>query len=231
MLTLTERITKSFNSRKLSPMPELLKYARSCDLFATGNLTDSALQDELCDYLDTTALRVRSISEALGRVKEPLMSEVVTESVNMLVDSILRRSEFLHLQLSISSERNVKLPAGGYRKPDVGVWQKDKLKLVVECKTSLGRKRNEWLQDYNDRVQEFQSIGLVPSSLLLFVATDQTWKGFPKDDLRVRKSWFSLCQSGSWFGGGKTGEIPLLQKQHQGIVENFRSSIANALLL
>jgi len=188
------------------------------------------MQNELCNYLDTSALRVRSISDALGRVKEPPMSEIVTEAVNMLVDSITRRREFSHLQLTISSERNVKLPCGRYRKPDVGIWSNGRLKLVVECKTSLGRKRDEWSQDYDARLQEFVSIGLDASSLLLFVATDQTWKGFPPDDPRLRKSWFSLCRTGSWFGGGKTGETLLFLKQHANVVRDFRSSICAALL-
>jgi hypothetical protein len=229
MKTLKERIVQNHGAKGLLPVPELGEYAEACDSYARSSLEDHEIQESLCRYLDTHAQRVKALSESLNRVKEPSISEVMTESVAMLVDSILRRKEFEHRSLCIFSEKNVKLPQGGYRKPDVGIWEGDQLLVAVECKTSLGRKRKEWLTDYNTRVEEFCSLGLRPSDVLLFVGTDQTWKGFPQGDSRISSVWFSLCQNGSWFGGGKTGELPLVKKQHRDVIKNFRSILFSTL--
>jgi len=38
-------------------------------------------------------------------------------------------------------------------------------------------------------------------------------------------SWFTLCPKGSWHGGGKTGEVKLVEKQYEGIVDKFKDRI------
>ena len=229
MNSLKSRISDRFASRGLKPVDELIRYATACDDYADLKIDSATMQLEMCTYLDASALRFRSLSEALGRVKEPSISEIVTESVTMLVDSIARSPALKDLQLEVSSERNVKLPVGGYRKPDVGIWKNDKLSLVVECKTCLGRRRKEWMDDYGSRLKEFESVGLSKEAFMLFVGTDTTWKGFPSGDPRVSKNWFSLCPVGTWYGSGKAGEVTLCEKQREGVVESFRNAIITLL--
>lgn len=229
MERLKDRIITRFQSRTISPVDELLRYAGACDDYADEKIDSSAMQMELCRYLDISASRFRSLSEALKRVKEPSVSEIVTESVNMLVDSIVRNPSLSHLSLEVSSERNMRLPTGEQRKPDVGIWAGDKLKLVVECKTCLGRRRKEWVDDYEKRAAEFESMGLPREAFILFVGTDTTWKGFPEGDPHVSKTWFSLCPVGTWYGGGKAGEVALCEKPRPGVVEGFRSAIISLL--
>lgn len=229
MESLVERIKKNFECKQIYPAQELLTYATACDLAADLKLSEDQLQSSLCEYLDTSALRIRALSETLGRAKEPALSEIVTESINMLVDSFVREPSFKEMGFQVSSEKNVKLPSG-YRKPDIGIWKDDKLKLIVECKTSLGRRRKEWEDDFLKRINEFAAVGLRSTSIMLFVGTDTTWKGFPRDDERVHKTWFSLCPVGTWYGSGKAGETTMISKQHTNVVRDFKKAIFAAIV-
>jgi len=96
---------------------------------------------------------------------------------------------------------------------------------VVECKTCLGRRRDDWLNDYEKRVDELSELKLTESRVVLFVETEQTWQGFPASDPRTLKTWFTLCPKGAWHGGGKTGEVKLVEKQNVGIVDKFKTRI------
>lgn len=228
MKTLTERIESRFAVRSIEPTKELISYANSCDSYAERKITHTEMQDAMCNYLDTSSLRVRALSEALNRLKEPAMSEIVTEAMNMFVDSIIRTDERLSSTFSVSSEKNVKLSVGS-RKPDISIWKGEKLVAIIECKTCLGRRRKEWMDDYSARVEEFSTIGQSPESMFLFVATDNTWGGFPKSDPRFENVWFSLCPVGTWYGGGKAGEVKLICKQHESALEKFSKKLIGVL--
>jgi len=225
--TLVNRIEASCKEWSVIPSSELMTYAAACDAYAAGDLTSDQMQDSICDYMDNTAGRMRALSAALGRIKEPPLADVFTEATNMLVDAIVRSSALANKNLTVYSEKNLRLPMGGYRKPDVSIWRGDKLVAAVECKTCLGHRRNDWLADYDKRVVEFGSLGLPAEALILFVETEQTWYGFPATDKRTLKSWFTLCPKGAWHGGGKTGEIKLRLKQNKDIVEMLRKAIVN----
>ena len=228
MKTLVERIKSRFSPRSIEPTEELVSYANSCDSYAKGIISHTEMQNAMCNYLDTTSLRVRALSEALNRVKEPAMSEVVTEAMNMFVDSVIRTDDRLFSMFNVSSEKNVRLSVGP-RKPDISIWKGDKLIAIIECKTCLGRRRKEWMDDYSSRVEEFSTIGLNPESMFLFVATDNTWGGFPKSDERFENVWFSLCPVGTWYGGGKAGEVKMICKQHENALEKISKKLIEVL--
>ena len=225
MKSLISRIKERYSTRGIEPSYELLRYATACDNHADDQLELDEVQTEMCRYLDTSALRFRCLSESLGRIKEPSVSEIVTESITMFVDSIVRTPQLRSKNLHVFSEKNVKLPSGESRKPDVSIWDGQVMKVVIECKTCMGRRRKEWMEDFQKRIQEFSLLGVEESSMLLFVGTDNTWKGFPPDDPRIRKTWFSLCQVGTWYGGGKAGEVPLVEKQHLGTLSSLKDTI------
>lgn len=225
MKNLVTRIQERYSLRGIQPSQELLSYAVACDKHAEDELSVDVLQDEMCKYLDVSSLRFRCLSEALGRIKEPSVSEIVTESVTMFVDSVVRTPRLRPKNLVVLSEKNVRLPSGESRKPDVSIWDGEKMKVVIECKTCLGRRRKEWMEDFQKRIQEFSTLGVNDSSMLLFVGTDNTWKGFPPGDARIRRTWFSLCPVGTWYGGGKAGEVPLINKQHQGTLSTLKNVI------
>jgi len=227
MKTLTSRIDERYLLRKIAPTHELLSYAVACDKYADDLISHEEMQNELCRYLDTAALRFRCLSESLGRSKEPSVSEIVTESITMFVDAVTRTPSLRHKNLNVFSERNLKLPTGESRKPDISIWDGDVMKVVIECKTCLGRRRKEWMTDFESRIKEFSNFGLSQSSMLLFVGTDNTWKGFPSGDARINKTWFSLCPVGTWYGGGKAGEVPLIERQHAKTLSSLRDAIVS----
>lgn len=229
-MNLIERIKSSYANWSIVPTSELISYAQKCDEYSLGEIDSASVQTAICEYMDTIAARSRAISTALGRTKEPPLADVFTEATNMLVDAIVRSSQLSHLNIGVSSEKNLKLPQGGYRKPDVSLWKDDKLVGVIECKTCLGRRRDDWLDDYEKRVEEFSTLGLKSEALFLFVETEQTWCGFPSSDTRTLNSWFTLCPKGAWHGGGKTGELTLREKQHDGVVEKFKTSLVKVML-
>lgn len=229
-MKLIERINTSYKKWSISPSNELLVYAQRCDDYAAGKIDSSDVQTSICEYMDLVAARSRALSVALGRTKEPPLADVFTEATNMLVDAIVRSKDLAHLNIGVSSEKNLKLPQGGYRKPDVSLWKNDRLVGVIECKTCLGHRRDDWLNDYEKRVEEFSTLGLKGEALFLFVETEQTWCGFPAGDARTLNSWFTLCPKGAWHGGGKTGESPLREKQNADVVEKFKTSLVKVML-
>lgn len=229
-MKLVERIKKSYENWSIVPAPELIDYAEKCDSYSADEIDSDEIQNAICEYMDQTAGRVRALSSALGRTKEPPLADVFTEATNMLVDAMMRSKELSHLDIKVFSEKNLRLPGGGYRKPDVSLWKGDQLIGVIECKTCLGRRRDDWLADYEKRAAELSELKLPNNALFLFVETEQTWSGFPASDNRTLTTWFTLCPKGSWHGGGKTGELPLHEKQHPGIVEKFRSSLTRVIL-
>ena len=227
--TLLSRISSSMLKDGLSPTIEMTSYALICDEYANGQTSADKLQLAMCNYLDQSARRSRSLSEVIDRVKEPAISEIFTECTVMMADAVLRSSAFANKQLRVSSENNIKIGGGKYIKPDVAIWNKDKLVAVIECKTSLGRARNEWQSSFEDRVKTLQGVGINQNSIFLFVATEQCWQGFPKDDDRTLSSWFALCPKGTWFGGGKQGEVKLSEKMNDGALEKLIDQLKNQL--
>ena len=143
----------------------------------------------------------------------------------MMVDGVLRSPNFRNLGLHVSSENNLKIEKGKYLKkylkPDVAIWKDDKIISVIECKTSLGRARKEWQGMFEERVKILGSIGIREESIILFVASENCWQGFSKDDPRTLDTWFSLCPKGTWFGGGKQGEKKLSDLMNEGSLKKM----------
>lgn len=229
MTSLLTRISSAMLKHGISPTQEMISYAIRCDSYADGEISAQDLQLGLCKYLDESARRSRSLSEVINRMKEPAISEIFTEATVMMIDAVLRSSDFSSKELRVSSENNIKIGYGKYLKPDVAIWENDKLVAVIECKTSLGRARNEWQSSFEDRVKTLQDVGINQNSIFLFVATEQCWQGFPKDDDRTLSSWFALCPKGTWFGGGKQGEVKLSEKMNDGALEKLIDQLKNQL--
>lgn len=213
-MSLLSRITESLLKEGLTPTQEMMTYAIVCDSYAEGSIDENQLQLGLCVYLDQVARRSRAISGVINRVKEPAISEVLTEVTVMWVDAMLRNKRFNDRGWTVSSETSVTLGEGKYVKPDVAIWKDEKIVAVIECKTSLGRSRKEWQAAFEDRVISLGKKGIREESIFLFVATEQCWQGFSPEDPRTLKTWFALCPKNTWFGGGKQGEKKLSDMMH-----------------
>jgi hypothetical protein len=219
--SLLTRICNSLAKVGLSPTQEMTKYILACDQYATGEISGDELQFSICNYLDVYARRSRTISDVIHRIKEPSISELFTEATVMMVDGVLRSPDFRDLGLHVSSENNLKIEKGKYLKPDVAIWKDEKIISVIECKTSLGRARKEWQGMFEERVKILGSIGIREESIILFVASENCWQGFPSTDSRTLDTWFSLCPKGTWFGGGKQGEKKLSDLMNEGSLKKM----------
>lgn len=231
---LEERLRESHRKRGSQPTPEILAYARAVDLFAVGRSDADSVQRSLCEYLDAVALRGRAVSDAVGRTREPPLADVLTEGVALLVDGVVRAPELASHRLTVASEKGVPIPGHKTLKPDVSVWLGEKLLSVVECKTNLGYSRNGWLGPYEQRTAAFARVGVPEEAVLLVVATETNWEGFPSawSDPRAGRQWITLAKRGTWFGGGKSkgSEHPLARMRSPGAVEAIVNSLRRAAL-
>ena len=63
---------------------------------------------------------------------------------------------------------------------------------AVECKTQLGRNRDGWLHDFEDRESRLRA-EFASAKLFLLVMTASNWPGFG-DDARVGQQFFVLLE-------------------------------------
>jgi hypothetical protein len=196
-----DKIARSYGKNGIEPCLELLEYATACDKFSAEIIDIESLQYEMCVYLDKTALRMQSLSLAIGRSKEPHMGDVFTESLNLAMSSIVSHPIFNGCDLYVGSEHNYHLITGSYIKPDVGIYHKGNLISAFECKSNLGYDRFSWESSFEKREKLYLDNKLKPGSVFLVVATDSNWGGFPESDPRTGKTWISFCNKGTWYGG------------------------------
>lgn len=86
---------------------------------------------------------------------------------------------------TVAAERKV-----GRLRPDVSVFYGKALVAVIECKTNLGRSRQECENDFIERDLAFSSLSTYPAVFLL-ILTSKNWRGFG-DDPRRGLQFFTL---------------------------------------
>jgi hypothetical protein len=67
-------------------------------------------------------------------------------------------------------------------RPDISVWRGADCVAVVECKTQLGWKRNEWREGFAEREARLAEEWPTAEAFLL-VMTNDNWPGFGDDPL------------------------------------------------
>jgi hypothetical protein len=225
---LKRRIVKNYKKFGIEPSPELLEFVTKCDRYSEDLITTDELQHSIGVYLDKSSLRLQALSLSIDRYKEPPMADILTESMNMVLDAIIRNPLFHGCDLKVSSEKNYILKGGKYIKPDVGIWRKNSLVFALECKTNLGYDRSSWKSHFENRTAQYVNSGLKPSGVVWIVATETNWSGFPSNDQRSGTNWLCLCQRGSWFGG-KNNSTPLAKAMVPGVVESLVNSLISVI--
>ena len=95
----------------------------------------------------------------------------------------------LNSSLVVASEKNIVRHQGALR-PDISIWQGDKVVSAIECKTQLGWNRSKWLPDFEEREKRLQR-EYPEAKLFLLVLTSSNWPGFGTDP-RAGKQFFVL---------------------------------------
>lgn len=106
--------------------------------------------------------------------------------------------------MSIKSEGIVKSESNLEKKrrslhPDISIWSTNgTLVGVIECKTNLGRQRNTWQKQYDDRTKEYCRLNTECLSFLCVLTKrnwERSWEEFSGSPLAGKK-WF--CLSSVW---------------------------------
>ncbi len=155
-------------------------------------------------YTEAVALRMQAWYHGQRQVQAFLPKDLAAPASDAFVEAV---TFFLKVwlchaapDLSVAAERK----ANRYR-PDVSVFRDGKLLAVVECKTNLGRSRQQWKEDFSQRELELGSLPSAPKVFLL-VLTARNWHGFGGDP-RNGDQLFTLLSK--WPSDLPLGESPL----------------------
>jgi hypothetical protein len=122
-------------------------------------------------------------------IKKLLNKRYAAPAADYFVESVVY---FIKLSLQISnsklqvfSERAIRKNKNSIR-PDISIWNKNKVIAIIECKTQLGWNRNNWETDFRKR--EKKLIRFFPKAkAYLLVMTGKNWDGFNKENLESNK--------------------------------------------
>ena len=87
------------------------------------------------------------------------------------------------------------MPTRGAIRPDISVWKNNKVVAIIECKTQLGWNRTRWEKDFRKRESKLKD-KFPHAKAFLVVLTSKNWPGFPDDNRKVGKQYFTL--SNTW---------------------------------
>ena len=132
-------------------------------------------QDDIVAFLDK-----RSVSPA---------SDFFVETVVFYLKLLLEQR---NKKLEVKSEVRF-YTKNGYMKPDISIWKNDEVVAIIECKTNLGFRRNEWKSDFNSRTKELKT-AFPKAKAFLLVLSSKNWSGFDKKDGKAGKQYFALSK-------------------------------------
>lgn len=131
------------------------------------------------------------IKELLNKRFVPAASDFFVETVTFYLKLFFRAR---NRGVEIHSERQIQRKRGAIR-PDISVWRGDEVIAVIECKTQLGWKRNDWQRDFNKREKKLKR--LFPNvKAFLLVMSSENWAGFDRETEGVGEQFF--CLSSEW---------------------------------
>jgi cob(I)alamin adenosyltransferase len=141
------------------------------------------------EFTQALALRMQAWYHAQRQIQAILPKDLAAPASDAFVEAV---AFFLRVfltkaapHLRVAAERR-----SGSLRPDVSVLRDDRLIAVIECKTNLGRSRQDWEANFLQREGQLSKLPSSPSVFLL-VLTAKNWPGFG-DDPRCGKKLFTL---------------------------------------
>lgn len=98
------------------------------------------------------------------------------------------------IDFEVHSERQIR-PKRGTIRPDISIWKEGEVIAIIECKTQLGWRRDEWEKDFKARESKLKD-EFPNAKAFLVVMTSDNWSGFSDNDKRVGEQYFTL--SSTW---------------------------------
>lgn len=151
------------------------------------------------DITVAVLLRLKAFYECQDLIKFKLQKVYAAPAADFFVETICFFLKVILLKLeptlSVKSEESVVKKSGSMR-PDITIWQGDKLIAAVECKTQLGWNRDNWLVDFEQRESKLKKY-FPNADMFLVVMTASNWGGFG-DDKRAGSKFFVLLKNKMW---------------------------------
>jgi len=146
------------------------------------------------DITKAILLRMKAYYETQNKIKEFLNKRYVSAASDFFVESILFYLKLIldikNKNFEVHSERKIK-PKRGTIRPDITVWKKDKVIVIIECKTQFGWNRYGWEEDFKKRElklnEEFPN-----AKAFLVIMTSENWPGIPDNNKNVGEKYFTL---------------------------------------
>ncbi|MGE8646326.1 type I restriction endonuclease [Acinetobacter vivianii] len=92
---------------------------------------------------------------------------------------------------TVYSERQIR-PKKNSIRPDISVWNGDKVIAILECKTQLGWDRTNWETNFTERERKLRE-EFPEASAYLLVMTGDNWSGFGSSKY-VGQKYFCLLR-------------------------------------
>jgi len=149
------------------------------------------------------------INQLLNRGIVPAASDIFTETVLFYLSAFLKSSNIpLIAKSEIFIGENLRI------KPDISLWSTSgEFVGFIECKTQLGRSRDNWEENFESRVESVRKV--YPNALsFLVVMTESNWQGF-RNNPNVGRRYFCLLPGEIGINAGIRdlnfeNEIPIL---------------------
>lgn len=150
------------------------------------------------DITKAILFRMKAYYDTQNKIKKFLNKRYLSAASDFFVEAIAFYLKLIidinGINFEVYSERQIK-PRRGAIRPDISVWKNDKVVAIIECKTQLGWNRDKWEEDFKKRESKLQDT-FPNAKAFLVVMTSENWSGFPDDNKRVGKQYFTL--SSTW---------------------------------
>jgi hypothetical protein len=143
-------------------------------------------------------LRMKAYYNTQNKIKKFLNKRYLSAASDFFVEAIAFYLKLIFdkkgVDFEVHSERQI-MPKRGAIRPDISVWENDKVVAIIECKTQLGWNRDKWEEDFRKRESKLKD-KFPNAKAFLVVMTSENWPGFSDDNKKVGEQYFTL--SSTW---------------------------------
>jgi len=149
------------------------------------------------DITKAIILRMKAYYESQNKIKKFLNKRYRSAASDFFVESIVFYLKLTfdkkNIDFEVHSERQI-IPRRKALRPDISIWKNNKVVAIIECKTQLGWNRARWEKDFKKRESRLKD-KFPKAKAFLVVLTSENWPGFPDDNRKVGKQYFTLSDT------------------------------------
>ena len=171
----------------------LNQYDELCSLYNNIKLSDDLFL-ETNDITKAIIWRMKAFSITNNKIKGFLNKKYAQAGADFFVEAILFYLKLVldkhKKEYEVFSERPIKRKKGSMR-PDISIWDNDKVIAIIECKTNLGWHRKGWEDAFKAREAMLKN-DFPNAKAYLVVFTSKNWPGLSDDDVNLGEKYFIL---------------------------------------